>query len=151
MENEDNLFDELVNTYGDYNYANIAPSYPNYSDFESRRKIELPKTFKDVIMKLCPEIRDVVTSGYRETTSYNPMNFEPIKRYLVGIDMYFDDMNNVKTKQEYSNLMDTYFIMTFSDMDFISFHVRSFIFPPEKSNEEKFFELFTPNITNPIP
>jgi len=47
-----------------------------------------------------------------------------------------------KTKNEYGNVITDYFKMTYSELDFVTFHVRSFIFPPEKSNEEKFFEVF---------
>jgi hypothetical protein len=28
------------------------------------------------------------------------------------------------------------------EIDFISFHVQSFVFPPEKTNKKKFLELF---------
>ncbi len=41
-----------------------------------------------------------------------------------------------------TKLITDYFKMTYSELDFVTFHVRSFIFPPEKTNEDKFFELF---------
>ena len=45
-------------------------------------------------------------------------------------------------KKEYGEQLNDYFKMTYDGMDFVSFHVQSFIFPPEKTNEDKFFEVF---------
>ena len=45
-------------------------------------------------------------------------------------------------KKEYGDELNDYFKMTYDGMDFVSFHVQSFIFPPEKTNEDKFFEVF---------
>ena len=108
------------------------------------KKIEVPDTLKVVILKMCPEIIDVVSTGYREQTMYDPTSFEPIYKYLVGVDIYFDSHNGMKkSKHEYSKEIDDYFKMTYgSEMGFVSFHVQSFIFPPEKNNKDKFFELF---------
>jgi hypothetical protein len=108
------------------------------------KKIEVPDTLKVVILKMCPEIINVVSTGYREQTVYDPTNFEPIYKYLVGVDIYFDSHNGMrKSKHEYSKEIDDYFKMTYgSEMGFVSFHVQSFIFPPEKNNKDKFFELF---------
>jgi hypothetical protein len=114
-------------------------------NFESpyNRPIEIPKTFKDVVIKMFPEIQDVVSAGYRETVMYSPDTFDQIKKYLVGVDIYFDETNGMKkSKDEYGILFNDYFKMTYSELDFVTFHVRSFIFPPEKTNEEKFFEVF---------
>jgi hypothetical protein len=96
-------------------------------------------------LKLCPEISDVVSVGYRENTVYDPTTFNPIYKYLVGVDIYFDNHNGMKkSKYEYSKEIDDYFKMTYgNEMEFVSFHVQSFIFPPEKSNKDKFFELFS--------
>jgi hypothetical protein len=49
------------------------------------KKIEVPDTLKVVILKMCPEIINVVSTGYREQTVYDPTNFEPIYKYLVGV------------------------------------------------------------------
>jgi hypothetical protein len=63
---------------------------------------------------------------------------------LVGIDIYFDDYNGMKkSKDEYGKEIGDYFRMTYgSEMEFVSFHVQSFIFPPERTNKDKFFEMF---------
>ena len=140
METEDdNSYYNVINRYEEIG----ARINPTFNDFSNNKEINIPETFKDVILKICPEIVDVKSNGYRETAVYNPETFEPIKKYLVGVDLYFDERNGMnKSKNEYGNLFNDYFKMTYSDLDFITFHVRSFIFPPEKSNEDKFFEIF---------
>jgi len=143
MENEDDIYNTIsafTDPYARRSTSGIAePSF----DGPYHKEIDIPETLKDVILKLCPEIIDVKSNGYRETVMYDPMTFDPIKKYLVGVDLLFDERNGMKkSKNEYGNLFNDYFKMTYSDLDFVTFHVRSFIFPPEKSNEDKFFELF---------
>ena len=148
METEDNIM-TLADFYANNTYGGvdtnirIAKPEPDFNAHPYNKQIIIPETFKNVILKICPEIIKVNSNGYRETTMYNPENFEPIKKYLVGVDLYFDEKNGMKkSKTEYGDLFNDYFKMTYSDLDFVTFHVRSFIFPPEKSNEDKFFEIF---------
>ncbi len=116
------------------------------NDFESpnNKEIGIPTMFKEVVLKMCPEIKDIVSVGYREQSMYNPMDFSPVYKYLVGVDVYFDEYNGMKkSKKEYGEEFNDYLKMTYgSEMEFISFHVQSFIFPPERTNKDKFFELF---------
>jgi hypothetical protein len=152
MEDGDILDYGIVNLYGQR--ATISgidnTSVNNYtgvlsSEFNSpyNKDITIPETFKNVILKVCPEIKDVVSIGYRENAVYDPMTFDPIYNYLVGVDIYFDVINGMKkSKSEYGTLFTDYFKMTYSDVDYVTFHVQSFIFPPEKTNKEKFLELF---------
>jgi hypothetical protein len=145
METEDiimNLADFYGNNTG-VGISHIAKPEPDFSPYLDTRKIGIPKTFKDVLLKLCPEIKDVVSVGYKENGVYDPMTFNPIYKYMVGVDIYFDEHNGMKkSKNEYGKLFNDYFKMTYSDIDFVTFHVQSFIFPPEKSNKDKFFEIF---------
>lgn len=146
MENEDNIIN-LADFYDGHHagvVSRIATPQPTFNEFPDNKEIDIPEKLKDVVKKMCPGIVDIVSIGYRETTIYNPNNFEPVTKYLVGVDLYFDEHNGMKkSKNEYSKEIDDYFRMTFgSEMDFITFHVQSFIFPPEKSNKDKFFELF---------
>ena len=143
MENEDDvIYNQLVNRYGAQ--AGIVPPDPDFNGHPDDKEIVIPSTFKDVVVKMCPEILNIVSVGYREQTMYDPMNFEPVYKYLVGVDLYFDNHNGMKkSKNEYGKEIGDYFKMTYgSEMDFISFHVQSFIFPPEKTTKDKFFELF---------
>ena len=155
MENEDDLtygiygqiptITRVVERLGEIGHYGTSGNAVDPNNFESpyNRPIEIPKTFKDVVIKMFPEIQDVVSAGYRENVMYNPETFDPIKKYLVGIDLYFDDRYGMKkSKNDYGKELTDYFKMTYSELDFVTFHVRSFIFPPEKTNEEKFFEVF---------
>ena len=142
METENDIIN-LADFYVDNPYggngtvSTIARPEPDFNAHPYNKQIIIPETFKNVILKICPEIIKVNSNGYRETTMYNPENFEPIKKYLVGVDLYFDEKNGMKkSKTEYGDLFNDYFKMTYSDLDFVTFHVRSFIFPPEKSNED---------------
>jgi len=123
----------------DYETAiNMKDSYVNACE------IEIPERFNTVILKLCPEIREVNTIGYKSTSVYNPTNFEPIWKFLVAINLFFNENDIPKgSKEHYESLFNDYFKMTYGvEMDFISFKVESLIVPPVKTNEDKFFELF---------
>jgi hypothetical protein len=106
--------------------------------------IEIPESFNTVVLKLCPEIREIITVGYKSYSVYNPINFKPNFKFLVGINIFFNDNNRLQgDKTHYESLINNYFKMTYGgEMDFITFKVESFIIPPEKTNEDKFFELF---------
>jgi hypothetical protein len=117
---------------------NMKDTYVNVCE------IEIPESFNTVVLKLCPEIKEIVTVGYKSTSVYNPINFEPTFKFLVGINIYFNENNTPKgDKTHYETLVNDYFKMTYGgEMDFITFKVESFVIPPEKTNEDKFFELF---------
>lgn len=135
-------YDNRLGELGSYSTSGNAIN-PNDFDSPYNKDISIPDTFKDVLLKLCPEIKDVVSIGYRENAVYDPNTFNPIYNYLVGVDIYFDNQYGMKkSKHEYGKLFNDYFKMTYSDIDYVTFHVQSFIFPPEKSNREKFLELF---------
>ena len=148
METEDdNSYYNVINRYEEMGGIINPISYrvdAAFNDFSNNKEIDVPEKLKDVVKKMCPEIKDIVSAGYREQTVYDPNNFEPVTKYLVGVDIYFDEHNGMKkSKNEYSKEIDDYFRMTYgSEMEFITFHVQSFIFPPEKNNKDKFFELF---------
>jgi hypothetical protein len=109
----------------------------------NNEKIRIPKTFLKVILNFFPEFRDVKSVGFREHAQYNPYTFGLICRYLVEIDIYFNEPNGCKkSKEEYESLIYDYFKMTYHDMDFITFKIQSLIIPPEKTNRDKFLELF---------
>jgi hypothetical protein len=143
METEDDvIYNQLVNRYGVQ--ARIVPPEPTFNNHPDDKEIVIPSTFKDVVLKMCPEIKDIVSTGYREQSMYDAMTFNPIYKYLVGVDVYFDEYNGMKkSKDEYGKEFNDYLKMTYGgEMEFITFHVQSFIFPPERTNKDKFFELF---------
>lgn len=130
---EENAYDTTIN---------MKDSYANACE------IEIPERFNTVILKLCPEIREVVTIGYKSTSVYNPTNFEPIWKFLVAINLFFNEDDIPKGgKEHYEGLFNDYFKMTYGgEMDFVTFRVESMIVPPVKTNEDKFFELFKKKI-----
>ena len=147
METEDdNSYYNVINRYEEIG-ARINP-IPNrvdaaFNDFSNNKEIDVPENFKIVVLKMCPEIKDIVSVGYRNNKMYDPMTFNPVYNYLVGVDLYFDEKYGMKkSKKEYGEELNDYFKMTYDGMDFVSFHVQSFIFPPEKTNDDKFFEVF---------
>jgi hypothetical protein len=142
MENEnDVIYNQLINDY--VVSRRIIPPEPTFNEFPDNLEIFIPSTFKDVVVKMFPEIVDIVSVGYREQTMYDAMTFNPLYKYLVGVDLYFDNHNGMKkSKNEYGKEIGDYFKITYSDIDFVTFHVQSFIFPPEKTTKDKFFELF---------
>jgi hypothetical protein len=144
METEDDYsYNNVINRYEEIGNR-IIPPEPTFNGHPDNKEIVIPSTFKEVILKMCPEIKDIVSVGYREQTMYNPTDFSPVYKYLVGIDVYFDEYNGMKkSKKEYGDEFNDYLKMTYgSEMDFITFHIQSFIFPPERTNKIKFFELF---------
>jgi hypothetical protein len=111
---------------------------------EKMSGIELPDNFKTVIMKLHPEIEDVVIVNYDVQKKYNPIDFNPISYFMINLKVNFNQDNIPKGPKEFYNESFTdLFKMTYGgEMDFISFKVESLIVPPEKTNQHKFFELF---------
>lgn len=154
METEDIIIN-LADLYNNNPYGGtetrIAQPDPDFNGDLTAKPIAIPQRFKDVVLKMCPEIKDIVSVGYRDAKIYDPETFNPITKYLVGVDLYFDKKSCMrKPRQEYNNEFNDYFRMVFNGMDFVTFHVQSFIFPPEKTNDDKFFEVFGVN-HNPIP
>ena len=111
---------------------------------EKMSGIELPDNFKTVIMKLHPEIEDMVIVNYDVQKKYNPIDFIPISYFMVNLNVNFKQNDIPKGPKEfYNEVFKDLFKMTYgSEMDFISFKVESLIVPPVKTNEDKFFELF---------
>jgi hypothetical protein len=116
-------------------------------DLSALTGIELPETFKKVIMKLHTEIKDVVALEYNVQKKYNAINFDAVSYFMVNLTVYFNEDNIPKgDKSFYNESFNDLFKMTYgSEMDFISFSVISMVVPPAKSNEEKFMELFGKN------
>ena len=97
METEDdNSYYNVINRYEEI--GGIINPISNrvdaaFNDFSNNKEIDVPEKLKDVVKKMCPEIVDIVSAGYREQIVYDPNNVEPVYRYLVGVDLYFDDLS----------------------------------------------------------
>ena len=113
-------------------------------DLSALTGIELPETFKKVIMKLHSEIKDVVALEYNVQKQYNVRNFEPESYFMVNLTVYFNEDTIPKgDKSFYNESINDLFKMTYgSDMDFVTFSVISMVAPTDKSNEVNFLVLF---------
>ena len=122
--------------------SNGSVGIPNNDYF---RDITLPERYVTVILTMCPEIAHIISVGYRETKVYCPHTFNPIKKFMIGVNISFknENVSEIKVdKKHYESILNDYFKMTYAKMDFVTFSVESLIIPPEESNEDKFFKLF---------
>jgi hypothetical protein len=130
-------------------YGNI--DWNDYSNYNKKLKtistnqdIELPLNFKTVVMKLHPEIKDVVADYFETKQIYDPNTFNPVNHFQVAVRIFINENEIPKgNKDFYKNSLKDLFNMTYgSEMDFVTFIVTSIVIPPVKTNEEKFVELF---------
>lgn len=111
---------------------------------ETIKDIKLPDNFKKVIIKIHPEIEDVITSGFETHIRYDAQTFSPLSFFEINLSVIFKQGKTPNGgKDFYNDSFKSLFKMTYgSDMDFISFFIGDMVMPREKSNEEKFVELF---------
>ena len=130
-------------------YGNI--DWNDYSNYDKKLKtistnqdIELPLNFKTVVMKLHPEIKDVVADYFETKQIYDPNTFNPVNHFQVAVRIFINENEIPRgNKDFYKNSLKDLFNMTYgSEMDFVTFIVTSIVIPPVKTNEEKFVELF---------
>ena len=130
-------------------YGNI--DWNQYSDYDKKLKtistnqdIELPLNFKTVVMKLHPEIGDLVAEYFETKQIYDPNTFNPVNHFQVAVRIFINENEIPKgNKDFYKNSLKDLFNMTYgSEMDFVTFIVTCIVIPPVKTNEEKFVELF---------
>ena len=100
------------------------------------REIEIPKELTRVILKMSPEIKEILIGGYEVTRKYNPANFEPEYDYLVKVNLTFKEGYGCQgDRKYYESLLEGYFKMTYgSEMNFIQFQVFSLVTPIMKTN-----------------
>jgi hypothetical protein len=151
METEDdnNLATMANRILSNSQYGNIG--WNQYSNYDKKLKtistnqdIELPLNFKTVVMKLHPEIKDMVADYFETKQIYDPNTFNPVNHFQVAIRIFINENEIPKgNKDFYKNSLKDLFNMTYgSEMDFVTFIVTSIVIPPVKTNEEKFVELF---------
>ena len=104
----------------------------------------IPPDFEIVIKKMNPEITGIRMIRTEATKMIIPINFKAVDRFLVVIALQFGGgLSHVKGHPEYySDEINKLFTYTYSDYDFVRFHVHEFDLPPEKTNYDKFVELF---------
>lgn len=139
--------DEEITPYiGYHNYTISERINGNMEErnISTNMDIELPSNFKTVIMKLHPEISDVVADYFETKQIYDPNTFNPVNHFQVAVRIFINENEIPKgNKDFYKNSLKDLFNMTYgSEMDFVTFIVTSIVIPPVKTNEEKFVELF---------
>jgi hypothetical protein len=149
-ERDDNSMVTMANRIlSNSQYGNI--DWNQYSDYDKKLKtistnqdIELPSNFKTVVMKLHPEIKDLVADYFETKQIYDPNTFNPVNHFQVAVRIFINENEIPKgNKDFYKNSLKDLFNMTYgSEMDFVTFIVTSIVIPPVKTNEEKFVELF---------
>ena len=149
-ERDDNSLVTMANRIlSNSQYGNI--DWNEYSNYDKKLKtistnqdIELPLNFRTVVMKLHPEIGDLVAEYFETKQIYDPNTFNPVNHFQVAVRIFINENEIPKgNKDFYKNSLKDLFNMTYgSEMDFVTFIVTSIVIPPVKTNEEKFVELF---------
>jgi hypothetical protein len=94
--------------------------------------INIPDVFIDVIKRFCPEIDNIT-----------PINaHEKYDSFRIYVDIEVNRTDNIKSKTEYGELFRVYLKTTYPDCEFIKFDVNSVVLPKNKTNREKFMEIF---------
>jgi hypothetical protein len=107
-------------------------------------ELEIPENFNTIVIKLCPEIKDIVIVGYKQYSRYNETSLKAIPCFMVGIDLFLNENQIPKgDRTYYDKVLNDYFRLTYgNDMNFVIFDIESLsVFSP-KSNLDKFIEFF---------
>ena len=108
-------------------------------------KIEIPKAFEKVILKMIPEIKSVEIFDCLGQYLYNPFDFTPVMSFKVIFIITIKETERPNGDcRFYKEQFDNLFKMTYGDemSSFIKFGIEKVIELRKKSNEELFFELF---------
>jgi hypothetical protein len=88
-------------------------------------KLKIPETLFKVFVKDNPDIAKITLVDAESITVYNPMDFSPIYKFRVIIDLEFKwDFNNLLSPESCAERLNTVFKMMYTDAPDISFSVR---------------------------
>jgi hypothetical protein len=149
-ERDDNSLVTMANrilsnsVYGKYDWNQYSNYDKKLKTISTNQDIELPLNFRTVVMKLHPEIGDLVAEYFETKQIYDPNTFNPVNHFQVAVRIFINENEIPKgNKDFYKNSLKDLFNMTYgSEMDFVTFIVTCIVIPPVKTNEEKFVELF---------
>ena len=106
--------------------------------------VTIPESLRVVVNKMMPEITLMGVARVEAYKKYNPVNFDVIDEYIVKLRLTFD--GGVRTlngsNEYYGEEINKLFHFTYPDYDFVKFSVDEMDVRPEKTNYEKFIELF---------
>ena len=107
--------------------------------------VTIPESLRVVVNKMMPEITLMRVARVEAFKKYNPANFDVIDEYIVKLRLTFD--GGTKTlngsNEYYGEEIDKLFHFTYPDYEFVKFSVDEMDVRPEKTNYEKFIELFS--------
>ena len=107
--------------------------------------VTIPESLRVVVKKMMPEITLMGVARVEAYKKYNPANFDVIDEYIVKLRLTFD--GGIRTlngsNEYYGEEIDKLFHFTYPDYDFVKFSVDEMDVRPEKTNYEKFIELFS--------
>jgi hypothetical protein len=107
--------------------------------------VTIPESLRVVVKKMMPEITLMGVARVEAYKKYNPANFDVIDEYIVKLRLTFD--GGIRTlngsNEYYGEEIDKLFHFTYPDYEFVKFSVDEMDVRPEKTNYEKFIELFS--------
>jgi len=107
--------------------------------------VTIPESLRVVVKKMMPEITLMGVARVEAYKKYNPVNFDVIDEYIVKLRLTFD--GGIRTlngsNEYYGEEIDKLFHFTYPDYEFVKFSVDEMEIRPEKTNYEKFIELFS--------
>jgi len=107
--------------------------------------VTIPESLRVVVKKMMPEITLMGVARVEAYKKYNPANFDVIDEYIVKLRLTFD--GGIRTlngsNEYYGEEIDKLFHFTYPDYEFVKFSVAEMDVRPEKTNYEKFIELFS--------
>jgi hypothetical protein len=107
---------------------------------------KIPDDFLIVISKMNPEISNVEIVNVDTTKTICSTTFNANELIRIHVNLHMNREYQLKGNQStYTETLNNLFRLTYSKHEFISFHVDKFSFLNEKTNMEKFQELFSVN------
>lgn len=106
---------------------------------------KIPEQFIRVVTKMNPEISNVEFMEFQVINNMvHPMTFETTERVVVIVNLIMNREYELKgNRNNYTEILNTLFNGTYSKYEFISFSVERISYLPEKTNMQKFQELFS--------
>jgi hypothetical protein len=105
---------------------------------------KIPEEFLTVITKMNLEISNVEYEDFITQKFINPSTFDTNELIRINVNLHMNREHKLNgTVNTYSDILTNLFKFTYPDYNFISFQVSKFSYPLEKTNRQKFHELFS--------
>lgn len=88
-------------------------------------KLKIPETLLKVFIKDNPDIAKITLVEAESVTVYNPMDFSPVYKFRVIVDLEFKwNFNKLSTPEACAERLNVLFKMMYTDSPDITFSVR---------------------------